>query len=442
MRKLLALILLLAGFSAAAQQGSLSQSVYKSRVNDTTSVAFTDALASATASGYGYMFYNNQATNPHYDVWIDGVMYHVFNFAGIGGGAAAGHSYTGNHTLALGDVSSSNEGLLLMNNSSAATVTLPTDASVDFPDWTAITIIQGLADSVTLSHPGVTVGKCSTCKDYTRGQYTIMQLMKTNVANTWVSFGTADTGGGGGGTVVDATPTVKGIAKLFSSTGSGTDGAMDQNTVTGELDDRLNLDGTSPMTGNLNMNSHKITGLSAATTNGDAVRYEQLPASASSSTAGITKLYTSTGSSTDGAMDRNSITNALATKQGLDSDLTTVANLGAANYKLRTNASGTAVEWVADTGGGAVSTTGTSVAFAVQQIYGSSGTPETGNITLNTTGLVAGITQLMIHNNSSAPTFSSPFKIISGVYITGVANYIMFYAVSSTVILVTISHEI
>lgn len=39
----------------------------------------------------------------------------------------------------------------------------------------------------------------------------------------------------GGGSIADASPTVKGKAKLFTSTGSGTDGAMDQNSVTTAL---------------------------------------------------------------------------------------------------------------------------------------------------------------------------------------------------------------
>ncbi len=48
-----------------------------------------------------------------------------------------------------------------------------------------------------------------------------------------------------------------------------------------------------------------------------------------SSTEGLTKLYTTTGTNTDGAMDQNSTTTALNTKQALDSDLTTIAGLAA-----------------------------------------------------------------------------------------------------------------
>jgi len=90
----------------------------------------------------------------------------------------------------------------------------------------------------------------------------------------------------------------------------------------------------------------------------------------------------------------------------------------------------------------ATDTTGTAIAFAVPQIYGSIGSPETGNITINTTGLVKGMTQLLIHNNGTEPTYGSEITIISGAYATGEANFIMLMAVSSSLILVTISQEV
>lgn len=60
--------------------------------------------------------------------------------------------------------------------------------------------------------------------------------------------------------------------------------------------------------------TQKLTGLAAGTSNGDSVRFEQLPAPASASVSGIGKLYTGTGSNTDGSMTQNAITNELATK--------------------------------------------------------------------------------------------------------------------------------
>lgn len=90
----------------------------------------------------------------------------------------------------------------------------------------------------------------------------------------------------------------------------------------------------------------------------------------------------------------------------------------------------------------AAGTTGTAIAFVVPQIYGSDGSPETGNITINTSGLVVGMTQLVVHNNGTQPTFGSECKIISGTYATGDLNYIYLQAISSTVVLVTISQQL
>lgn len=90
----------------------------------------------------------------------------------------------------------------------------------------------------------------------------------------------------------------------------------------------------------------------------------------------------------------------------------------------------------------AVDTTGTAISFAIPQIYGSVASPETGNITVVTTGLVKGMTQLLIHDNGTEPTYGGEIQIISGTYSTTVTNYIMLMAVSTTLILVTISQEV
>jgi hypothetical protein len=122
-------------------------------------------------------------------------------------------------------------------------------------------------------------------------------------------------------------------------------------------------------------------------------------------------------------------------------------NINVGNCKIVSLAAGTvagdAVRYEQTQNGfHAVDTTGTAISFAVPQIYGSDGSPETGNITVVTTGLVKGMTQLLIHNNGSTPTFGSPIKIISGAYVTGELNYILLLAVSTTSVLVTISQEV
>lgn len=90
----------------------------------------------------------------------------------------------------------------------------------------------------------------------------------------------------------------------------------------------------------------------------------------------------------------------------------------------------------------AVDSTGTAISFDRPRIYGSDAQPETGNVTIVTTGLIKGMTQLLIHNNASEPTFGAGLKIISGAYATGELNYILLLAVSSSSVLVSITQEV
>jgi hypothetical protein len=92
-------LLMLASLAAFAQPGSLSQSVYKSRVNDTTASTFTDAISSAVSAGYGYLFWNNQASTPHWDFYTDAGVNHIFEFSS-GAGVTAGDK--GDITVTLG----------------------------------------------------------------------------------------------------------------------------------------------------------------------------------------------------------------------------------------------------------------------------------------------------------------------------------------------------
>lgn len=89
----------------------------------------------------------------------------------------------------------------------------------------------------------------------------------------------------------------------------------------------------------------------------------------------------------------------------------------------------------------AVDTTGTAIQFDVPKTYGSVATPETGNITLNSTGFVKGMVQVLLHNHSSIPTFGSEFKKIGGAYIVGVKNSIYMHSISTTLIEYTVSQE-
>jgi hypothetical protein len=83
----------------------------------------------------------------------------------------------------------------------------------------------------------------------------------------------------------------------------------------------------------------------------------------------------------------------------------------------------------------------TAIQFDRPATYGYT-TAETGNITLNSTGFQENVTQLLIHNHTSTPTFDSNFVIIGGQYVVSDTNYIYMHAVKSNLILATISQEI
>lgn len=89
----------------------------------------------------------------------------------------------------------------------------------------------------------------------------------------------------------------------------------------------------------------------------------------------------------------------------------------------------------------AVDVSGTAIAFAVPQFYGTPGAPESGNITLDTTGLVKGMVQVLYHDNGTEPTYPASFVKLSGTYSTTVLNIIYMQAISTTRIEYTISQE-
>lgn len=89
------------------------------------------------------------------------------------------------------------------------------------------------------------------------------------------------------------------------------------------------------------------------------------------------------------------------------------------------------------------STTGTLISFTVDKVYGTLTTPETGNITADVTNAKLGVTNIIIHNSGTAPTFGSEFKKLSGSgnYVTGVVNYIYCTFISNTEIIYSINQR-
>ena len=88
-------------------------------------------------------------------------------------------------------------------------------------------------------------------------------------------------------------------------------------------------------------------------------------------------------------------------------------------------------------------TTGTVISFSTDKVYGTLATPETGNITADVTNAKLGVTNIIIHNSGTIPTFGSQFKKLSGSgsYVVGVVNYIYCTFITATEIIYSINQR-
>ena len=91
MKRLLTLLFALVSFAAYSQMNTFGGVGF--RVNDTTTYQ-TNAAAYHTA-GYRDIYFNNQATTKHWDIWNGSSYQHVFTFGGGSGGGAAWGGITG-----------------------------------------------------------------------------------------------------------------------------------------------------------------------------------------------------------------------------------------------------------------------------------------------------------------------------------------------------------
>jgi hypothetical protein len=86
------------------------------------------------------------------------------------------------YTLVLGD----KDKLIEASNSSAITITIPQDASVDFPIGTTLMVVQTGTGQVTVSNSGITLVSATGTK--TRAQYSVASLIK-RASNSWLLSG-------------------------------------------------------------------------------------------------------------------------------------------------------------------------------------------------------------------------------------------------------------
>ena len=143
-----------------------------------------------------------------------------------------------------------------------------------------------------------------------------------------------------------ATDTAAGLTKLYNNSGAQEDGTMTQKAITNQLANRLPVDGTAAKAtadaeGNVITTTYatktelagkqddlvpdtNIKGAGSVTvTEADGVITVTggTPGTATDTAAGLTKLYNNTGAREDGTMTQKAITNQLANKQGVITDL-------------------------------------------------------------------------------------------------------------------------
>jgi len=89
-------------------------------------------------------------------------------------------------------------------------------------------------------------------------------------------------------------------------------------------------------------------------------------------------------------------------------------------------------------------TTGVALSFVADSVYGTISSPETGNITFNTTNAKLGVTNIIIHNNTTtAPTFATNMKKLSGSssYVINTINYIYITYINATEVIYSINQR-
>ncbi len=158
MKKLLLSLILVASFIASfAQSGSVAYSGVFTRVNDTT--AYQAAAATKHAQGYADIYFNNQATTPHFDTWNGSSYDHIFNFASGSGGGVGDVTYadlkTSRTLTSADDLDQSDQFKIVYTNSASpfnVTVDL-LDAGTQVMVWNTgsatVTLVQGSGVTMT-----------------------------------------------------------------------------------------------------------------------------------------------------------------------------------------------------------------------------------------------------------------------------------------------------
>ncbi len=228
-KNLLFLLFTIASFAAFGQSGSIAQTVYKSRVDgaaasrDTTDAVFTNAIATAIADGYGYMFWNQQATTPHWDFYTDAGVEHVFTFAGTGGsGGSFNHLtpniQTGDYTATAADTIT----LIYMRHASVdQELTLPGAATIPVGRLVAV-----LKDSTNATVTIVGAASVDVIGTLTMTGVKELAVFHHRESGKWVRLssggGSVSDWGDIGGTLSDQTDLQAALDAKVNDTGSET----------------------------------------------------------------------------------------------------------------------------------------------------------------------------------------------------------------------------
>lgn len=256
MKKLLIFLLTVISIAAFGQAGSLSQSVYRSRVNDSTSVT--------TPAGYGLLYYNNQRATP---AWLysndQGATWHEF---GTGSGGAVDISdVTGlgtNVETALGIAAGAAGGFWRDTDFMTSRTVTSSTATVQADNFNVIyfnsaTPVNLTLDALTANTEILIINKGAGLVSIVNGTATgtgaVTIATDEAVALIYETSTSVLVRSGSG---VEASPTVRGVAKLYTSTGSNTDGSMDQNSITSGLNGKQSLSGASLLTGARSLSSN------------------------------------------------------------------------------------------------------------------------------------------------------------------------------------------
>lgn len=302
MKTYLLILFTLISISAFAQPGSQKISGLFLRVLD--SAAYQSAAASshaASPAGYADIYWNAQATTPHYDIWNGSSYDHVFDFGGGGGGTVTSVSGTSNRITSTGgttpviDISATFEALLgkvaqridqnnasttstqfvsvisdevgtgsvvlsepdvntqtgnytlvlsdkakevRMNVASSNTLTVPPNSSVAFPVGTVITVSQyGIGPTSLVEGSGVTI-RTSAGQLTIPKQYAVAALRKIGTDEWYLWNGT-----GGQFESGTFTPTLTNTTNVAASTAYLCTYVRVDNTVT--ISGRVDIDPTS-----------------------------------------------------------------------------------------------------------------------------------------------------------------------------------------------------